>query len=99
MSVGNATKYSIYQELLNNDKSSDRLGIPLTIRKVRGRKVGQRKNKDPNDAFVEFILPNSVNKLLKIASTIGLRINGRRAKCFKSGSKPDYMLVKKRIHS
>ena len=99
MSVGNATKYSIYQELLNNDKSSDRLGIPLTIRKVRGRKVGQRKNKDPNDAFVEFILPNSVNKLLKIASTVGLRINGKRAKCFKSGSKPDYMLVKKRIHS
>ena len=103
MSSGNVDKRAIYNEIINQEKQiiktkESNLGIPLYIRKIRGRKVGKKKNSIPNDAFVEFIVPNSVNRMLNLASLSSFKINGKRVRCFKAGSKPDFMLVKKRVH-
>ena len=103
MSVGDVEKSIIYNELLKKEKEiiktkDSHLGIPLYIRKVRGRKVGKKKNPTPQNAFVEFILPNSVNRMLNVAGLSNFMINNKRVRCFKGGSKPDFMLVKKRIH-
>ena len=103
MSAGNISEKLIYNELLKKEKEiiktkQSHLGIPLYIRKIRGRKVGQKKNSTPNDLFVEFIVPNSVNRMLNIAGASNFKINNKRIRCFKAGTKPDFMLVKKRIH-
>ena len=42
-------------------------------------------------------MPNSVNRMLKLASTSQFSINGKNKKIFKAGTKPDYLVVKKRI--
>ena len=72
------------------------VGIPLFMRKKRGRKTGKKKDKDCKNIFIEFIMPNSVNRMLKLASTSQFSINGKNKKIFKAGTKPDYLVVKKR---
>ena len=82
------------KECIQNDNSH--LGIPLFIRKKRGRKVGKKKNNFATDCFIEFIMPNSVNRMLKIASTTGFYQNGKKTKVCKAGTKPNYIIVKKK---
>ena len=69
----------------------------MFIRKKRGRKTGKKKEKEAYDNFIEFILPNSVNKLQKLSLTKGFMISGKKAKFFKAGTKPDYFVVKKKV--
>ena len=96
-------KVSLYNEIQSknkevyySDKDSSKLGIPLFIRKKRGRKTGFKKDNDAKDAFVEFVIPNSVSRLLKVAGTTGFMQLGIRTKIFKAGTKPDYIIVKKK---
>ena len=83
--------------VIKEDKSH--LGIPLFIRKKRGRKVGQKKTATATDCFVEFILPNSANRMLKVASTLGFNQNGKKTRVCKAGTKPDFLVVKKRVNN
>ena len=73
------------------------VGIPLFIRKKRGRKTGQKKENVCRNIFIEFIMPNSVNRMLKLAATSKFSINRKNRKVFKAGTKPDYLVVKKRV--
>ncbi len=73
------------------------VGIPLFMRKKRGRKTGRKKQKACKNMFVEFMMPNSVNRMLKLSATSQFRINGKPKKIFKAGTKPDYLVVKKRV--
>jgi len=73
------------------------VGIPLFMRKKRGRKTGKKKNKDCKNMFIEFIMPNSVNRMLKLSSTSQFFINSKAKKIFKAGTKPDYLVVKKKV--
>ena len=83
--------------VIKEDKSH--LGIPLFIRKKRGRKVGQKKTATATDCFVEFILPNSANRMLKVASTLGFNQYGKKTRVCKAGTKPDFLVVKKRVNN
>ena len=78
-------------------EENSHVGIPLFMRKKRGRKTGKKKEKDCKNIFIEFIMPNSVNRMLKLAATSQFTINGKLKKIFKAGTKPDYLVVKKRI--
>ena len=73
------------------------VGIPLFMRKLRGRKTGKKKEGVCKNIFIEFIMPNSVNRMLKLAATSKFSINGKMKKIFKAGTKPDYLVVKKRV--
>ena len=73
------------------------VGIPLFIRKKRGRKTGHKKENVCRNIFIEFIMPNSVNRMLKLAATSKFSINRKNRKVFKAGTKPDYLVVKKRV--
>ena len=73
------------------------VGIPLFMRKKRGRKTGKKKEPAAKNIFIEFIMPNSANRMLKLASTSKFMINGKLKKIFKAGTKPDYLVVKKKI--
>lgn len=86
---------SIELELIIEKKSH--LGIPLDIKISRGRNLISGKRTVGNQAFIEFIDPNSVNRILNVAATTGFNINGKRMKVFKAGSKLEKMLNKKRI--
>ena len=79
---------------IKDDKSH--VGIPLFMRKKRGRKTGRKKEKDCKNIFIEFIMPNSVNRMLKLAAISKFAINGKNKKIFKAGTKPDYLVVKKK---
>ena len=84
------------RECIKNEDSH--VGIPLLIRKKRGRKTGAKKDSKCKNVFVEFIMPNSVNRMLKIAATSKFALGGKNRKIFKAGTKPDYLLVKKRVN-
>ena len=84
------------RECIKNEDSH--VGIPLLIRKKRGRKTGAKKDSKCKNVFVEFIMPNSVNRMLKIAATSKFALGGKNRKVFKAGTKPDYLLVKKRVN-
>ena len=84
------------KECIKKDKSN--VGIPLYIRKKRGRKTGQKKENKCKNVFIEFIMPNSVNRMLKLAATSMFTLNGVKRKIFKAGTKPDYLVVKKKVH-
>ena len=84
------------RECIKNEDSH--VGIPLLIRKKRGRKAGAKKDSKCKNVFVEFIMPNSVNRMLKIAATSKFALGGKNRKVFKAGTKPDYLLVKKRVN-
>jgi hypothetical protein len=43
------------------------------------------------------MMPNSVNRMLKLSATSQFRINGKPKKIFKAGTKPDYLVVKKGV--
>ena len=82
-------------ECIKEEKSH--VGIPLFMRKKRGRKTGKKKEPVCKNIFIEFILPNSVNRMLKLAATAKFSIKGKNKKIFKAGTKPDYLVVKKRV--
>ena len=80
------------------NKENSHVGIPLYIRKRRGRRAGHKKENKCRNIFVEFIMPNSVNRMLKLAATSKFKINGKNRKIFKAGTKPDFLVVKKRVN-
>jgi hypothetical protein len=84
------------QEKKTIDQENSHLGIPLKITIRRGRRVGEKKSCNVVDAFVEFIHPNSTNRLLKIASQTGLMIQGKRVRVYKAGTRPDNVFLKKK---
>ena len=73
------------------------VGVPLFMRKKRGRKTGKKKEKACKNMFIEFIMPNSVNRMLKLSANSQFVINGKAKKIFKAGTKPDYLVVKKKL--
>ena len=96
-------KNEIFNEIENSErncikKENSHVGIPLFIRKKRGRKEGRKKDNICKNAFIEFMYPNSVNRMLKLAATSQFKIKGIARKVFKAGTKPDYLLVKKRVN-
>jgi hypothetical protein len=70
------------------------VGIPVSIVKIRGRKTGKNKENSENNAFVEFICPNSVNRIMSKASSLNL--HGAKSKVFKAGTRLNYFVVKPR---
>jgi len=82
------------KDCIRTDKSH--VGIPLFMRKKRGRKEGRKKENKCKNIFIEFIMPNSVNRMLKLAATSKFTLAGKNRKIFKAGTKPDFLLVKKR---
>ena len=70
------------------------VGIPLSIVKIRGRKTGKNKENEENNAFVEFICPNSVNRIMSKAGSLNL--HGTKSKVFKAGTRLKYFVVKPR---
>ena len=98
-----AKKLDIFNEIERCEKEciikdNSHVGIPLFIRKKRGRKTGQKKENKCRNVFIEFIMPNSVNRMLKLAATSKFCINGKNRKIFKAGTKPDFLVVKKRVN-
>ena len=84
------------QDCIKNEQSH--VGIPIYIRRIRGRKAGKKKESKCRNIFIEFIMPNSVNRMLKLAATSKFSINGKNRKIFKAGTKPDFLVVKKRVN-
>ena len=70
------------------------VGIPLSMVKIRGRKTGKSKENSENNAFVEFICPNSVNRIMSKSSSLNL--HGPKNKVFKAGTRLKYFVVKPR---
>ena len=66
---------------INEEESH--LGIPLFMRKKRGRKTGKKKDKECKNIFIEFVMPNSVNRMLKLSATSQFRIKGKPKKYLK----------------
>ena len=92
----NDTENEIYQTILGLEKNSDCIGIPLAIKKLRGRKTGAKKDNCENNAFVEFIMPNSVNKMLKIGKSNQFYLSGKKRNIYKAGTRLDYLVVKQK---
>jgi hypothetical protein len=65
------------------------LGIPLFITIIRPKKTGQKKDNNSCDAFIEFIHPNSSNRMLKIASTNGFNVGSKKMRVYKAGTRPE----------
>ena len=98
-----ARRIDLYNEIDKCEKEciitqNSHVGIPLFIRKKRGRKAGKKKESKCRNIFIEFIMPNSANRMLKLAATSKFSINGINRKVFKAGTKPDFLVVKKRIN-
>jgi hypothetical protein len=70
------------------------LGIPLSIRIFRPKKQGEKKDNNTVDAFIEFIHPNSSNRMLKMASTTGFMVNGKKMRVYKAGTRPEKLFGK-----
>ena len=97
----NDNQNTIYREIVNLEKKvineeNSHIGIPLTIRTIRGRKTGAKKENIENNAFVEFIMPKSVNRILKIGNTSKFYLSGVKRNIYKAGTRIDYIIVKKR---
>ena len=56
---------------------------------MRPKKIGQKKDNNSCDAFIEFIHPNSSNRMLKIASTNGFMVNDKKLRVYKAGTRPE----------
>lgn len=96
----NENKNTILQAIFDAEAKSikdleGRLGIPKFVYIRRGRKTGHKKDCANSIAFVEFIHPNSANMMLKLASTSGFSINGKRMRIFKAGTRTEFIVVKK----
>jgi len=72
------------------------LGIPLAIRIFRPKKLGEKKENNTCDAFVEFIHPNSANRMLKIAATYGFNVGGKKMRVYKAGTRPERLMIRKK---
>jgi ubiquitin-protein ligase/Ran GTPase-activating protein (RanGAP) involved in mRNA processing and transport len=83
-------------EALTIEKDKSHVGVPLFLSQKRGRKLGQKKTSATVDAFIEFIHPNSANRLLKIAATNGFYVSGKKMRVYKAGTKPERLLVKQK---
>jgi len=59
-------------------------------------KTGKKKDPQCKNIFIEFIMPNSVNRMLKLGATSKFSVNGKARKAYRAGTKPDYLVVKKR---
>jgi len=94
--IANIIKEAEKSSILNKN---EKLGIFTNISIKRGRKTGHKKDNANSIGFIEFICPNSANMMLKIASTTGISINGKRIKVFKAGTRKDFILVKKSIYT
>jgi Ran GTPase-activating protein (RanGAP) involved in mRNA processing and transport len=97
----NDDEYEIYETILRLEekaisKDNSHIGIPLAIKKIRGRKTGQKKDSLENNAFVEFIMPNSVNRMLKIGKSNQFILSGQKRNIYKAGTRLDYLVVKKK---
>jgi len=95
------TLRSIYNSIKTQEWSlieSDgcHIGVPLYIGLRRGRKQCCKKTDSTLDIFIEFVLPNSCNRLLKMASTTGFLVNGKKLRIYKAGSKPERLIIKKK---
>ena len=98
---GYITENDIYREILIVEKDTilfdnSHIGIPLTIKKIRGRKTGQKKDNVENNAFIEFIMPNSANRMLKLGTTKKFALGGVKTNVYKAGTRLDYLVVKKK---
>jgi ubiquitin-protein ligase/Ran GTPase-activating protein (RanGAP) involved in mRNA processing and transport len=98
-----AKRLDIYNEIERREQDcikseQSHVGIPIYIRRIRGRKAGKKKESKCRNIFIEFIMPNSVNRMLKLAATSKFSINGKNRKIFKAGTKPDFLVVKKRVN-
>lgn len=101
----NCNKDDIYKAITKAEYESIedngyRIGIPYKIVVRKGRKTGFKKDNKCSVAFVEFIHPNSANMMLKIASK-GFFVGAskeERTRVFKAGSKPEYIVFKKKIN-
>ena len=92
----------IYKEILKLEKDvilkdNSHIGIPLSIKTIRGRKTGQKKDSIENNAFIEFIMPNSVNRMLQLGTSKRFILNGIKRNVYKAGTRLDYIVVKKKI--
>lgn len=76
------------------DNKYERIGIPLDMHIVRGRKTGFKKNNNKFSAFVEFIHPNSSNLMIKL-SQLEINYLGTRYKVYKAGTRVEYELLSK----
>jgi len=97
------SKKEIYHAIKNAEynviaNENSHLGIPIDIKIFRGRNMPDSNKRGAGEyqAFIEFIDPNSVNRLLKLVSTSGFMIRGKKLKVFKAGSRPDKLLNRKR---
>ena len=93
---------SIYNEICKLEKTAIRneqshIGMVLSIRTIRGRRTGQKKDNIENNAFIEFIMPNSANRMLKLGNTRKFYLSGKARKVYKAGTRLDYILVKKKF--
>jgi len=91
-----ALKLSEMNSFDEDNRDGSYLGIPLNIRIIRPKKLGEKKDANSCDAFVEFIHPNSANRMLKIASTFGFVVAGKKMRVYKAGTRPERLIVKKR---
>ena len=80
------------------DENNSYVGIPLSIVKIRGRKTGKKKDNAENNAFVEFIMPNSVNRIMKLGNNINFTLSGKSRRIYKAGSRIEYLIIKKRVY-
>lgn len=88
------------EEELKKEENSH-FGVILSMKLFKGRRYLEGDVKgvtEGNRVFVEFVDPNSVNRLLKIVSVEGFMIDGNKVKCFKAGAKKEVVLPKKKFN-
>ena len=104
--ASNPKKNDIMKEIKNREidcclEDKSYLGIPLSIRKLR-KTFDENKKGNKNEfknIYIEFIMPNSVNRMLKLGATSKFTLNGKNCKIYKAGTKPDILIVKKKDYS
>jgi len=86
----------VEKDLIKKEKSN--LGIPLLISLKRPKKnCNERSRRAKINGFIEFIHPNSVNRMLKIASTSGISFFAdKKVRIYKAGSKIERKTFKAR---
>jgi hypothetical protein len=99
----NTTKLQILSTFENMEKKLVRneathLGVILDMKFFQGKRYIDRssKTKQGYRIFLEFVDPNSVNRLLKIVSQEGFVIGSEKVKIFKAGMKKEVVIPKKK---
>jgi hypothetical protein len=101
----NISKIKVLEAIENCERAllsqeNTHMGVVLDIKFFKGRRFITKNTKgvvEGNRIFVEFVDPNSVNRLLKIASTTGFCVDSTRLKCFKAGNKKEVVIPKKKL--